>query len=353
MGIKNKLRKLASVLAAVSLTLTVFVSSTAYAGTYTARSLNTSNANPSATGVTFTFTFTVVNTATTYNHVLITYSTSADMSGGIPTSLNPGTSGSTTLAGTTPSFTFTTPSTKLSWAAGSAQTSGSKTITLTNVTNPSTTGVFYAKIAAYSSADESALIDSGTVASATVPVVTVSGQQLESLTASVAAKTTGTVCDAVTVLGTTTATAINFGNFNGTTPIAAAQTLTLGSNATSGITAKVVENQVLTGPSTLADFGGATDGSAGTAWSSGTSTGFGMCAKGGDSNHSGTNSYVNFGSASNGTLWMGLTTAKSVANTTGPSASTSTDIEYTVAVPANLPAGTYTNQLTYNIFPNY
>lgn len=338
---------------ALSLSLTMFIADTAMAGTYTARSLQVSNANPSATGVTYTFTFTVANTVAVYNHVLITYSTSADMSGGAPTGINPGTAGSTTLAGTTAAFTWTSPSTKLSWASGSAQTSGSKTITLTNVTNPSTTGVFYAKIAAYSSADESVLIDSGTVASATVPVVTVSGTQLESLSASVAAKTTGTVCSATTVLGTTTATAINFGNFNGTTAISAAQTLTMGSNASSGISAKVVENTVLTGPSTISDFGGTTDGSAGTAWVPGSTTGFGMCAKGGDSNHSGTNSYVNFGSASNGTLWMGLSTAKSVANTTGPSASTATDIEYTVAVPTNLPAGTYTNQLTYNIFPNY
>src|ERR1019366_5986702 len=98
----------------------------------------------SATGVTYTFTFTVANTVATYNHIIITYSTSADMSGGVPTALNPGTAGSTTLAGTTPTFTWTTPSTKLSWATGAAQTSGSKTITLTNVTNPSTTGVFYA-----------------------------------------------------------------------------------------------------------------------------------------------------------------------------------------------------------------
>lgn len=349
----KKLRKFASATIAVSLSLTVFVSDVAQAGTYTARSLQVSNANPSATAVTYTFTFTVANTVATYNHVLITYSTTADMVGAVPTGINPGTAGSTSLAGTTPAFTWTSPSTKLSWAAGAAQTAGSKTITLTNVSNPSTTGVFYARIAAYSSVDESVLIDSGTVASATVPVVTVSGQQLESLSASVAAKTTGTVCSATTVLNTTTATAINFGNFNGTTAISAAQTLTMGSNATSGISAKVVENQVLTGPSTIADFGGSTDGSAGTAWNPGTSTGFGMCAKGGDSNHAGTNSYVNFGSASNGTLWMGLTTAKSVANTTGPSASTATDIEYTVAVPANLPAGSYTNQLTYNIFPNY
>ncbi len=349
----KKIRSIAAATIALATVVSVFTSSPVEAGAYTARSLQVSNANPSATGVTYTFTFTVSNTSTTYNHVLITYSTSSDMSGGVPSGLNPGTAGSTTLAGTTAAFTWTSPSTKLSWSSGAVQTSGSKTITLTNVTNPSTTGVFYAKIAAYSSADESALIDSGVVASATVPVVTVSGQQLESLSASVAAKTSGTVCSGTTVLGSTTATAINFGNFTGTTAIAAAQTLTMGSNATSGISAKVVENQVLTGPSTIADFGGTTDGSAGTAWVPGTSTGFGMCAKGGDSNHSGTNAYVNFGSASNGTLWMGLTTAKSVANTTGPTASTATDIEYTVAVPTNLQAGTYTNQLTYNIFPNY
>lgn len=332
----------------------MFSSTNVYAGAYTVRSLSINNANPSATGVTYLFTFTVANTTTTYNHIMITYSVNADGTGGVPSSLNPGTTGSTTLAGTTPSFTWSTPNTKLSWAAGSAQTSGSKTITLTNVTNPSTTAVFYANIKAYSSADESALIDSGIVATATVPVVTVTGTQLESLTASVAAKTSGTVCTSNTVLGTTTATAINFGTFTGLTEISAAQTLTLGSNANSGITAKLVENQVMSSStSTIPDFGGATDGSVGVAWVDNSSTGFGVCAKGGDSNHAGTNSYTNFGGASNGTRWMGLTTAKSIANTTGPSSSTNTDIEFTVAVPVLQQAGVYTNQLTYNILANY
>src|ERR1035441_4047811 len=93
---KHKLMKLASVVAAIVLSLGVF-GSDASAGAYTARSVNVTNANPSATGVTYTFTFTVANTVATYNHIIITYSTSADMSGGVPTALNPGTAGSTTL----------------------------------------------------------------------------------------------------------------------------------------------------------------------------------------------------------------------------------------------------------------
>lgn len=350
---KDRFIKPISILMAFVLMFCMFTTN-AFAGAYTVRSLQVSNANPSATGVTYTFTFTVANTAAAYNHVLITYSVSADGTGGVPAGLNPGTAGSTTLAGTTPAYTWVTPSTKLSWATGSAQTSGSKTMTLTNVTNPSTTAVFYANIKSYSSTDEATLIDSGGVATATVPVVTVTGTQLESLTASIAGKTSGTVCSTNTVLGTTTATAINFGNFAGAAEISAAQTLTLGSNATTGVSAKLVENQLLSGPTTIADFGTTTDNSAGTAWVDNTSTGFGVCAKGGDTLHAGTASYVNFGSASNGTQWKGLvTTPKSVANTTGPSSSTTTDIEFTVAVPANLQAGVYTNQLTYNILANY
>jgi hypothetical protein len=344
MNIKNKLTKAIAVISTLVLTLFPF-GNTVFAGTYTARSVSVTNANPSATAVSYVYTFTVANTAATYNHVLITYSVNSDGTGGVPTGINPGTAGTTSLAGTTPAYTWSSPSTKLAWSAGAAQTAGSKTMTLTNVTNPSTTGVFYAKIASYSSTDETVLIDSGTVAVATVPVVTVAGTQLESLSATVAAKTTGTVCSATTVLATTTATAINFGAFTGSTAISAAQTITLGSNATSGVTAKLVENQVLTGPSTIVDFGGGTDLVAGTAWVPASTTGFGVCAKGGNANA------TNFGAA--GTLWKGLTNPQTIAGTAGPTVNTGTDIEFTVAVPANLPAGSYTNQLTYNILANY
>lgn len=355
MNIKTRINKVVSCAAMISLVLMYFVSANvASAAPITARSLSLSNASPAAGAtVSYVFAFTLPSNSTVH-HVDMQFDTQPSMGGGLPTGLVGNTTGSTTMTGGTTTFSWASPTSTVTFGTPGANT-GAKTITLTNMTNPTTAAgtVFYAKITSYSSAGSGSPIDSGIVATATIPVVTVTGTQLESLTASVAAKTSGTVCSSNTVLNTTTATAINFGTFTGTTSISAAQTLTMGSNATSGISAKLVENQVLTGPSTIADFGGTTDNSAGVAWTPGSSTGFGVCAKGGDSNHSGTPSYVNFGSSSNGTLWMGLTTAKSIANTTGPSNSTGTDIEFTVAVPANLQAGVYTNQLTYNILANY
>jgi hypothetical protein len=220
----------------------------ASAAPITARSLSLSNASPSAGAtVTYTFGFTLPSNSTV-NHVDMQFDTQPGMGGGVPTGLTGSATGSTTMTGGTTTFSWSSPTQKRQFGTPAANT-GAKTITVTGVTNPTITTVFYAKITSYATADSSSPIDTGIIATATVPVVTVTGTQLESLTASVAAKTSGTVCSSTTVLGTTTATAINFGTFSGTTAISAAQTVSIGSNATSGVSAKLVENQVLTGPS--------------------------------------------------------------------------------------------------------
>lgn len=346
MNIKGTLKKAI----AYPMMLLIVMMYFAYAGPVSAagittRSLSLSSASPTAGAtVSYLFTFTLPSNSSV-NHVDMQFDTQPGMSGGLPGGFVGSAAGSTTMAGGTTTFSWGSPTEKLQFGTPAANT-GAKTITVTGVTNPTTATVFYAKITSYGTSDTSAPIDTGIVASATVSTVTVTGTQLESLTASVAAKTSGTVCSSTTVLNTTTATAINFGNFNGTTAISAAQTVTIGSNATSGVSAKLVENQILTGPSTIADFGTGTDLAAGTAWSDGVSTGFGVCAKGNDANT------TNFGAG--GTLYKSLlTTAKTIASTAGPTNSTGTDVEFRVAVPANLQAGVYTNTLTYNILANY
>ncbi|KKR35915.1 MAG: hypothetical protein UT66_C0007G0005 [candidate division CPR2 bacterium GW2011_GWC1_39_9] len=318
----------------------------AYASPMTAKSLSLSNSSPSAGAtVTYIFSFTLPSNSSVH-HVDMQFDTQANMAGGLPTGLVGNTTGSSTMTGGTLTFAWNSPTSSLAFGTPEANT-GAKTITLTSMTNPTSATVFYAKITSYSSAGSGSPIDSGVVAAATVPVVTVTGQQLESLTVSLAGKTSGSVCSANTVLATTTASAINFDTFNGVNEISAAQTLNVGSNANSGYTAKIIQNQLLTsGGSTVAAFGGATDGVQGTAWVDNTSTGFGICAKG-------TDAYTtNYGSSPY--YWMSpATTAKTIATNGGASASTATDIEFTVAVPANQAAGTYTNQMTYSILANY
>ena len=353
--IKIKLRKAVTLVALVSLaTYTFAFGNVAYAGAMSDITASLSTTTPGASA-THTITFTNAST-TAIETVYIKYCTAAgsyDADCTAPTGLALPASSGVTLTGF-PSATNT--------ASGSANvetvtitTPGSETVqahsvAIAGVTNPSA-GVFYIRLKTTDGTPGND-IDTGNTASASIAAVTVSGTQLESLSVNVAAKTSGTVCGK-TVLGTgVTASAVNFGTFNGTTSITGAHTVTIGTNAASGYTMKMEESGLLTnqsdGTKTIADFGGESDSSSGTAWNEGTSTGFGICATG---THANTTAF----GAAPGSLYLKITNGspKTIASYGSPVAETGTDIAYTVAVSSNLAAGTYTNTVNYFVLPQY
>lgn len=356
MKFKSRSNKFITVLAMISLVAMYFVNTTAaYAGALNTKSLLPSSSAVGGTTVTYTVTFRPTVT-TTITQVLVkfctesgaTYAATCTQPTGMAFTNNASsvsgfgiTGGPNTIG--TPTFAasiLTVPVT----GAGTEVTGTDHIMTVKNMTNPTNAGgvIVYARI------QTNAGTDFGQVLLATIPTVSVTGQQLETLTAAVTAKTTGTICTGASLLGTTTATAIDFGTFGANkASTSAGQTVTLASNAVSGVSAKVVEDQLLTGPSsnTIADFGTTGDIQAGTAWAEATSIGFGVCAATGNAEP------TNFGSA---TLYKAmLTTAKTVAKTSAPSSSTATNVEFRVAADTVLPAGTYTNTLTYTITANY
>jgi len=341
-----------TIIATVALALTTFVN-TAYAGVMTEKSVTLSNATPAAASVTYDFSFKPTAT-TKIEYVNLKFCTAAGAYGDActaPSGLSFSNSSSTISnfgsGSTVGTPTWSTPVVSVPITGSGTETiSTAHTMSLKNFTNPSA-GVFYVRMLTYS--DEGTTpIDSGTVASATIAAVTVSGTQLESLSVTVAANHAGTVCGKSVLASGQSATAINFGTFTSTTSITASQTISIGTNATSGYTARMVESALMTsGSDTIADFGGSSDSSQGTAWNEGTSTGFGICGEG---THANTTS---FGSSPYYYLAITNGSAKKIASYSGPAAATDTKIAYTIAVPANQDAGTYSNTVTYNVVPQY
>jgi hypothetical protein len=127
-------------------------------------------------------------------------------------------------------------------------------------------------------------------------------------------------------------------------------TILVATNAQAGYGLTLVENNALTsGTSTVLDFGTTSNG-AGTAWTQGTSTGFGVNAFGTEVNT------TNFGASTTQptTLYKALGGgAVTIASTSGVTAGNTTTVDYRVATPALQAAGNYTNTLTYTCTGNY
>ena len=352
MKIKDNIRTIISLVATFVLIFATYIN-VAEAGVLTNKSLTMSSTTPAATSVTYTVVIRPTVT-TTIEYMRMKFCTTAGAYADACTapsgiafsnsssSISGFGTGSTIGAPTFSTETLTIPIT----GSGSETVGNDHTLTLRNFTNPSA-GVFYVRMLTYSD-DGTTPLDSGTIATATIAAVTVTGTQLESLSVSVAANQSGTVCGRTVLTTNQTATAINFGTFTSTTSISASQTISIGTNATTGYTARMEESALLTsGANTIADFGGSSDASQGTAWNEGTSTGFGICAEG---THSNTTSF-----GTNPYYYLAITnaSAKKIASYSGPVAATDTKVEFRVAVQANLAAGLYSNTVTYNVVPQY
>jgi hypothetical protein len=193
--------------------LPVFAQS-ASAALITSRSIEMSNSTPAATGVTYTLTFTPITAETTTGAIIVDFCSDTPIIGATcaftPTSV-PTVSSATSSAGTISypgSNGHTIEVTGLTW------TTSPFTITFTNVTNPSTTASFYARVLTYSTTANAngyvpatttggatttgTYVDSGGVALSTAQVINITAKVMEQLTFCVSGTTISTCASTTT-----------------------------------------------------------------------------------------------------------------------------------------------------------
>lgn len=352
----------------------------------------------------YTFTFNLGTSGSTVGSLSIMFCTSPIPATGsctAPTGFNAANvaaiqnAGSTNLLGTVSVDTTTTnPSnsqgicgagtgttrtncTLLKWASPTTQT-GTPTITLVfgggasdYITNPTTAGTFFARIATYSDTGYTTLVDNGTTASSTATQISITAKVQEALNFSVGVANTvapGTTCtafsdsgaltigDATNGLSATTAYdghsyfRISTNAINGTKVYYSADTLKSGANSITamGTTQPTPTTAVASSPGT-SQFGLAID-------SSDTQSGNGYSF----SSLSATAPYA----AGNGTITSGgsalfalapssVTTPVQIASTGNVITCDTGSVRYLANIATNTPPGIYTTSVNYIAVPTY
>lgn len=170
----------------------------------TSRSIQLSSSTPSATGVTYNATFTAASSYTIKGIVIDFCSNDPfvdDTTCTAPSGLALGSSATTSLSGTwTPGSLFSGTGIQLNNSTGVAVTSSSTiTVTITGVTNPSSTGTFYARITTWTTTagatgythGAGSYQDYGGVALSTAASISVTAKIMESLSFCVYISTCG------------------------------------------------------------------------------------------------------------------------------------------------------------------
>ena len=246
----------------------------------------------------------------------------------------------------------------LTVCAGDTIAAGAKTLTVgasTKLwTNPSIAGSY--RILVGGTWD-----DSGETRVAIIDDVVVTASVNTSFTFTVSGVSTGTGVNGDTTSTTTTATAIAYGTLTPSTPVIAAQTLAVTTNASNGFVVTVVEDQHLTS-ATGADIDNFKDGAdtaTPTAWTSPLST-LGTEATYGHFGVTSEDSTLTAGDEFGSQLYAGnIAAAREVFMHTGPADGTtanqgSTKVGYKIEVGSLQEAGNdYTNSLTYVATPTF
>ncbi len=182
--------------------LFVGFSSLASAAQLPSRSVQLSSASAAATGVTYAFEFTVNAAA---NAFVIDFCSNSPQIGTECTAP----AGMTVASATAPTSGFTKTAMDANTLALAATVEASSTVTFTldGVTNPSASGLVYARITTYNSLENALLytsadvgggsVDGGTVAFSITDTIGVSGSVMESVTFCVSGKEIGSNCSGV------------------------------------------------------------------------------------------------------------------------------------------------------------
>ncbi len=185
-----------------------------------------------------------------------------------------------------------------------------------------------------------------------MPVATNASQSYPSLatigatlTFSISGLDRGTATGGVTTDATTTATAIPFGHLPLGTAFSAAQRLTVSTSATQGYQVFVLQQQGLTGPSSIAPVPGTNTAPATFAIPNGATGAYGYhttaaALAGGSTRFAVNDSYAKFDSV-----------AGEIAYSSGPVTNQSTDIVVKTQVTNQQPAGQYSGSIVYIVVP--
>lgn len=246
-----KFMKRKHILASVSILLAAtyfvyqffFIAQPAFAGTLTSASVTISTSQAEATGVSYNFAFTTTVT-TAIKQVNVQFCTTASGSCTAPTGMDTGSVSlsSDNLAGT--GRTTTSPAAnaiQVVVGTPAAQNTQAVTMNFSSIENPSTAdSSFFALITTYSDTG-STVIDTGTVAFATLTStsIAVTANLGPTFTFTVAAVNSGGTVNGATTNITTTANTIPFGTLADGVPAIGAHDVSVVTNAANGYTVTV------------------------------------------------------------------------------------------------------------------
>ena len=247
-------------------------------------------------------------------------------------------------------------------SSSAADSTAGITLGISGIANTGTTSttdpiVFYVWITTYSDAGLTSPLDgTSVVASAVIPVISVTGTQDAILQMTVTGATASVDNGTKAVTGTATATALPFGNFvplgiTSPTPSsrALAQTINVVTNGATGYTASVqgsaTEAMIRSGGSETIGYV-ASD----TVWveGSGGTSGFGVAAEGG---HAPTSFDDN--PADSALEYEPIASSLTVATNGTPTNGVDTTVVFRVQVDATTAAGDYTGDISYTVLPNF
>ncbi len=263
----------------------------------------------------------------------------------------------------------------LKWATGTAQTGSAVNVSFGGgasdyITNPTSTGTFFARITTYSDNAYTTAVDSGTTASSTATQVTITAKVQEALNFSVGTTVTapGTTCTAFTDTGalsigdptnglsSTTAFdghsyfRISTNALNGTIVYYSGDTLKSGSNsiAAAGTTQPTPNTAVASNPGT-AQFGLAVDSSDTQAGS-----GYSFTSLAASSPYTaGNGTITSGGSALFAFAPSSVTTPVPIATTANVITCDTGSVRYLANIATNTPPGIYTTTVNYIAVPTY
>ena len=333
----------------------------AQAASLTSMTLSLSNAEPGATSVDYSFAWT--ESATTTRGVEIQFCQEASGScTGLAGDFS--ISSMTVGAGDFSTWTATATADTIQLANATGTTDTTITQVIGGIVNTGTSGtsapiVFYARITTYSDTARTSVVDgTSVVASAVIPVISVSGTQdaILQMTVDGLAVASGPVDVTTKVLSAAaTATSLPFGNFvplgiTSPTPVsrAVAQQIKVVTNGATGYTATVKGGSVAMTRSGGSETIGYVSSDTEWAEGGGGTSGFGVSAEG-------TQAPSSFNDDGNGSAleYEPISSSLTIASASAPTNGTNTTVIFRVQVDATTPAGDYAGNVNYTVLPNF
>lgn len=359
----RKLASLVLVLVIITIPLLTQLMPKAYAGTFTTAKVVISDSRAGLAATTYDFSFTTTVT-TNIKQLDVVFCTTASGACSTPTGMvtTGATRASDNLAGTGRTDTFTGNGTLTTVVTTPAsQATQAVTVQYTGITNPTTTDTtFFARITSYSDTG-STVIDTISVAFATLNTtsISVTADVGSTFSFSIAAVNTGSVNGATIDVTSTTATTIPFSTLASGVPKIAAHDISVISNSTNGynVTVKTLADPPLVDGSNNIDKFSSGNASPAT-WSSpgGSSANVNTGFFGYTTNDGvlGTGTTDRF-TSSGGNKWAGATTSplEVAYSATGVSSAEVTRIGWQAEVNGLQPAGAYTGSVILVATPTY